>query len=122
MKARRPLECVCFFSTYLPTKEERTYVFLSLDVFSDFVFNTGVETNDDVANIFKHIYLLTEHPNFKKYIDRGFMLVMDKHKELAPNINTIIEPLNGKLIFDGQYVNKIMTPVIKEVLRKLPNQ
>ncbi|OFY94678.1 MAG: hypothetical protein A3K10_17965 [Bacteroidetes bacterium RIFCSPLOWO2_12_FULL_31_6] len=117
MKATRPLEYVCFFPISVPTKEGDAYVFLSVDVFSDFAFNTGVETNDDPENILKHIYLLTEHPYFTKHIKAGFTLVLHKYKGLEPRINSIIKPLNGNVLFDGQYVNKVMVPVLKNIFR-----
>lgn len=117
MKATRPLEYVCFFPTSIPTKEGDAYVFLSVDVFSDFVFNTGEEANDNPENILKHIYLLTEHPAFAIHIKEGFTLVLHKYKEFEPRINNIIKPINGKVIFDGQYVNKIMMPILKDMFR-----
>lgn len=119
MNATKPLEYVCFFPASIPTKEGDAYVFLSVDVFSDFAFNTGVETNDNPENIFKHIYLLTEHPAFAKHIKTGFTLVLQKYKELEPRITNIIKPINGKVVFDGEYVNKIMMPVLKDMFRNI---
>ena len=119
MEAKRPLEYVCFFPMTVPTKEGDAYIFISLDVFSDFAFNTGIEKDENPETILKHIYLLTEHPDFIKHIDKGFTLVLHKFKELEPRINNIIKPINGNLIFDGQYVNKIMVPVIKNMFQHL---
>ncbi|MGQ0826957.1 MAG: hypothetical protein ACT4ON_01050 [Bacteroidota bacterium] len=119
MKATKPLEYVCFFPVSVPTKEGDAYIFLSADVFSDFIFNTGVEPNDDPETILKHIYLLTEHPDFVKYISSGFTIILHKYKEIEPRIRSIIEPLGGKLSFDSQYVNKIMVPVIKSLFQHM---
>ncbi|CAN5349967.1 hypothetical protein BH10BAC1_BH10BAC1_20310 [soil metagenome] len=122
MKATRPLEHVCFFPTSIPTQEEDAYVFVSIDAFSGYAFNTGIESDDSPDNIIKHIYLLTEHPDFLIHIHNGFTLVLHKYKELEPKINNIIQPINGKVIFDPQYVNKMMMPVLKDMFRHIQKQ
>ena len=119
MNATRQLEYVCFFPTSIPTEEVDTYVFLSIDSFSHYSFNTGFETNDSPENILKHIYLLTEHPDFLVHMNKGFTLVMHKYKELEPRITNIIKPINGKVIFDPEYVNKMMMPVLKDMFRHI---
>ena len=70
-KASRPLEYVAFFTMEFPTKEGPGYVFLACDAYTEFAFNTGVEPNDNPETILKHIYLLTEHPDFICHVDKG---------------------------------------------------
>jgi len=117
MIAKRPLEYVCFSPVVLPTKEGEVFFYASIDSFSSFLFNTGIEGNDDQETVLKHIHLLTEHPDFVTHIDKGFTLVLHKYKELEPRISKIVNPINGKVVFDGQYVNRRMAPVIKNLLQ-----
>lgn len=119
MIATRPLEYVCFFPASIPTEEIDTYVFLSIDTFSHYNFNTGFEIDDSPESILKHIYLLTEHPDFLIHMNNGFTLVMHKYKELEPRINNIINPIKGKVVFDPEYVNKMMMPVLKDMLQHI---
>lgn len=119
MIATRQLEYVCFFPISIPTEEVETFVFISVDSFSHFAFNTGFETDDSPESIIKHIYLLTEDPDFLVHRNSGFTLVMHKYKELESRIKNIIEPINGKVIFDPEYVNKMMVPVLKSMLQHI---
>lgn len=119
MKATRQLEYVCFFPASIPTEEVDTFVFLSIDSFSHYAFNTGFETDDSPESILKHIYLLTEHPDFLEYRDNGFTLVLHKYKELESRINSIINPVKGRVVFDPEYVNKMMMPVLKDMFKHI---
>jgi hypothetical protein len=119
MNATRQLEYVCFFPASIPTEEKDTYVFLSIDCFSHYAFNTGFENTDSPENVLKHIYLLTEHPDFLVHMNNGFTLVLHKYKELESIINNIINPIQGKVIFDPEYVNKMMVPILKGMLQHI---
>lgn len=119
MNPTRQLEYVCFFPASIPTVEEDTYVFVAIDSFSKFTFNTGFENTDSPENVLKHIYLLTEHPDFIIHMNNGFTLVLHKYKELEQRINSIINPMKGKVVFDPEYVNKMMMPVLKDMLRHI---
>ncbi len=114
--ATKPLEYVCFFPVEIPTEEGNAYLFLSVDAYSGFAFNTGVEDNDRPETILNHIAQLIKHPDFVKQMNGGFTLVLHKYKELEPKIIPIISSLGGKLIFDGTYLSKITAPVLKTIL------
>jgi len=120
--ATRPLEYVCFFPVEVPTKEGNAYIYLTVDAYSGFAFNTGVEDNDRPETIIKHIYLLTENKDFVKQMGKDFTLVLHKYQELESRIKTVIEPVGGRLLFDGTYLSKIMAPVIKDMFKGMGKQ
>ena len=116
IQATRQLEYVCFFIAKFNILEGPAFAFFSVDAYSDFAFSTGVELSDEPENILKHIYLLTEDAEFKKYVHLGFTLVLDQHQELTNQINSIIIPLNGKLLFNSKYHQEITKPLIESIL------
>lgn len=120
-KATRPLEYVGLFIMEFPTKEGIAYVYMAVDAYSEFAFNTGVEKDNSPDNILKHIYLLTEHPEFIKKMHKGFTLVMANYEELEARIISIIGSINGKVIFDEALNRKIILPA-KMSLEKIRNQ
>ena len=114
-KASRPLEYVGVFTMEFPTKEGTAYVYMAVDAFSEFAINTGLEKEDTPDNFLKHIYLLTEHPEFIKKMNKGFTLVLNKHEELKERINVIIGSLKGKVIFNDAFNRKIVYPAKKSM-------
>lgn len=119
ISATKPLEYICFFPVEIPTGEGPAFVFLAVDAFSGFAFNTGVEDNDRPETIIKHIYLLTEHPDFVKQNKNGFTLVLHKYQELESRIQSVISSVGGKIQFDGTYLSKIMAPVLKSMFQNM---
>jgi len=105
-----------------PTKEGIAYVYMAVDAYSEFAFNTGVEKEDTADNFLKHIYLLTEHPEFIKKMNKGFTLVLNKHEELKGRINVIIGSLKGKVIFNDAFNRKIVFPAKKSLEEIRPNK
>src|ERR1043165_7248801 len=71
-KDRGKLKYIAFFHVAMRTKEGPAHVFMALDVERDYLINLGVEpeVTDDV--VLKHIYLLTEHPEFEPHCKIGF--------------------------------------------------
>ena len=118
-KASRPLEYVCFFTVQVKTEEGPAFIFMAVDAYSQFAFNTGVEKDDSPGNIIKHIYLLTEDEKFKEHMDNGFTLVLHKYEELSARINSIIELVGGKLIINEEYHNHVVLPAIKSIRQTL---
>lgn len=110
-KATRQLEYVAFFIIEMPTKEGMGYAYFACDGFSEYAFNTGVESNKNPETILKHIYLLTEHPEFSKKMKKGFTLVIGDFQELADRIEGIIKLVNGKVLFDKSFNNFLSKPV-----------
>lgn len=111
LKASRPGEYVAFFTMEVPTMEGPAFIFLGCDAYSEFAFKTGVEPNENSENIIKHVYLLTEDKAFLKHRDKGFTLVLDRFEELSERIEGIIKPVNGRLLYDKKFHDKIAKPV-----------
>ena len=112
-KATRPLEFVSFFTMKLKTKEGPAYSYFAVDDFTEFAFNTGIEIDENPETILKHIYLLMEDKDFVKHIDKGFTLVLADYQDLSDRINAIISSVNGKLIYDREFNQRINLPVIQ---------
>ena len=119
MKASYSLEFVCLFSVEMPTLEGDAYVFLAVDVFSEFVFSTGVEKDRKKDNLLKHVKLLVNNEDFKKKLPVPFTLVFHKYEELRKDIDKIIKPLGGKMIVDDLFVTRVLTPVIEHLFKSL---
>ena len=112
-QATRPLEYVSFFNLNFSTKEGPAYTYFAVDAYSEYAFSTGVEPDEKAETILKHIYLLTEQPDFIKKNHIGFTIVLDKYKELETQMNALISKVNGKLLFHPEFHKQISLPVIK---------
>ena len=118
-KAKRPLEYVAFFHFQMSTMEGPGFVFLAVDAFSQFAFSLGVERDKNPDTILKSIYFLMEQPDIVKYIDLGFTLVLEEHEELSDEINAILKPVKGKLLFSKGFNNHLSNPVLKSFKNSL---
>lgn len=112
-KAERPLEYVALFHFQMSTMEGPGFVFVAVDAFSEFAFSLGVERDESPRTILKNIYFLMEQPDFVKYIDFGFTLVLGEHEELTDQISAILKPVKGKLIFSKGFNSYLSNPVLK---------
>ena len=112
-KAKRPLEYVALFHFKMSTLEGPCFVFVAVDAFSQFAFSLGIERDESPRTILKNIYFLMEQPDFVKYIDLGFTLVLGEHEELSEEINTILKPVKGKLLFSEGFNSYLSNPVLK---------
>ena len=110
-KATRPGEYLAFFTMTIPTKEGLGYAFLACDAFSQFGFSIGVEPSESPEMVLKNIYLLTENPEFIKLHNAGFTLVLKDFHDLKQRIESIINPINGNLIYDEKFNNHIAAPL-----------
>jgi len=114
-KASRPGEYVAFFTIELPTLEGPAFVFIGCDADSEFAFHTGVEGNNDPETLIKHIGLLMENRDFLHHRDKGFTLVLEKGEALSDQIERIIEPVNGRLLYDKAFHTRIAKPVLESL-------
>lgn len=112
LEATRPLEYVAFVSLAIPTAEGTAYLFLAVDAYMDYIFNLGVEIDRKPETVLKNIYFLIEDPEFAKYLDKGFTLVLEEFEELIDRIDAIVKPVDGKVLFNKSYNNEITNPVL----------
>ncbi len=119
LKANRPLEYVAFCHVKMNIVEGFAYMFLAVDAYSKFAINLGVEHDDSPQTILKNIYELTENEEFTSLNNQGFTLVMEENEDLAERIEAIIKSVNGKLIYNKTYNNRISNPVLLSILNKL---
>ena len=121
-KAKRQLEYVAFFDFELPTKEGPAHVFIAVDAYSEFAFMLGVEPEKNSKTVLKNIYFLMENEDFAKYLNKGwdFTLVLNQYEELSEEIENILRPVNGKLLFSKSFNNYLSNPVLKSFVNSLP--
>jgi hypothetical protein len=115
LKASHPLQYLCLYSIEVPTKEGDAFAFVAVDIFSEFLFLTGVEKNRGKRNVLKHIKLLLQQEQFLKGRPESFTLVLHKYEELRADVEKIIAPLGGHMIVDDLLVTKHLVPVIEHV-------
>lgn len=90
-------------------------MFMAYDAWQDQLFNLGVERDAGEASVLKNIYLLLDDPMFVHYHNEGYTLIMEDFQDFAPRIEAIIQPSNGKLLFDKKYHNELIHPVLKHL-------
>ncbi len=117
LKANYPLEYVAFLNVKVRTQEGLAYMFMAVDSYSGYLFNLEIERDENPETVLKNIYLLTEHKEFSDKNKKGFTLVFEDNENLAPQIETIIKSLNGKVMFNKTYNNFISNPVLYSLLQ-----
>jgi hypothetical protein len=117
LAATRPREVLCLFPVIFPTVEGDAYCFLTMDVYSEFLIQTGIEKDDNIEHVLKHVGLLMKHADFGHHKDRPFTLVLHKHEEYRPEIEDIIKPYWGKLVISDAYLSEKMFPTIELLIK-----
>ena len=108
----------------MSTKEGPAYVFIAVDAFSQFAFMLDVEHDKSPKSVLKNIYFLMENKDFVQYLNKGwdFTIVLEEYEELSEEIENIIRPANGKILFNKSFNNFLANPVLKNfrdsVIRK----
>lgn len=118
IKALYPLHYVCLFAPDIPEDEGGGIVFLAKDIYSGFVYMTGVERVREKEKILKHVKLLVEHAEFVNQRNKPFVLVLHKYEELREDIENIIKPYGGSMMVDSTWVIKEFTRVMEDLFKK----
>ena len=117
--ATKPREVLCFFAADMPTQQGDVYAFLTIDVFSKYMFMTGVEPKNDIDTMLKQIKLLMNEPNFKQFKNRPFTLVFHKYEQYREKINAILKPFGGTMAINDPYLTVQIMPVLEEMYKGL---
>jgi hypothetical protein len=92
-------EVVCFSTIQVQTvKDGLVNLFFGYDVFSKFIMSTPGCKNLTPANIMKQVDYLMYHKDFT-IKDIPFTLLMDIGQDLQEELNLIVEPFKGKVVF-----------------------
>ena len=102
----RSREVVVFRFVQVPTQEGMAYLFIAMDVFSQFLFQTGVEDHMNEQVFFKHVKRLMKDPDFKKHGKKPFALVIGQFEELDQKIAQLIRPKGGRVVVNQQFVDE----------------
>ena len=117
--ATKPCEVLCLFPVELPTQEGNIYIYITKDVYSGFLFQTGLETSNSIGFALKHIELLLEHKDFISRKNRDFTIVLHRYEQYRAAIEAIIKPQGGTLIIDEVYLSEQIVPVIEHLYKSM---
>ena len=110
-------ELVCFSTIQVQTVQDGIVnLFFGYDVFSKFIISTPGCKNLTHANIIKQVDFLMYHKYFT-IKDIPFTLVMNIGQDLEEELNLIVEPFKGKVVFDPDFIEKEMMPDIAVMMK-----
>jgi hypothetical protein len=52
-----------------------------------------------------------ENKDFVRHMDKGFTLVFDRWEELSERLETVVKPVNGKVMFNKKFHQKSAEPL-----------
>jgi len=117
--ATRPREVLCFFAADIPTQQGDAWAFLTIDVFSKYMFMTGVDPENDIDTMLKQIKLLMDDPKFKQYKNRPFTLVFHKYEQYRGKINALIKPYGGTMAINDPYLTVQIMPALEDMYKSM---
>lgn len=116
--ATKPGDVVCMLSVKFRTKADGdVFMFPAIDVYSEFLFQAPVERGDDMEYLLKSIQVLMGNKDFKKQKGKKFALVLPAYQEHRREIELLIQPHGGKLIFNEAYVLNKTAHAMEHFLR-----
>jgi hypothetical protein len=119
LTAIRPCEVLCLFPVEFETQQGGAYIFLVMDIYSEFLIHTGAEKSNEIENVLKHIGLLLQHKDFASRKNRFFTLVLHKYENYRLMIEAVIKPHGGILVVNDAYVAEKMIPAITNLYNSL---
>jgi hypothetical protein len=100
-------------------RDGRIYIFFVHDAFSHYILCTaGVKEIDD-AVIMRKFHELMSEAEFLKIVKPPFTLVLDFAHDLLEELNLIVEPFQGQVIFDPSFVEEHMLPDLSSLLEMM---
>ena len=118
-EATRPCEILCFLPVEFPVSQDTAYCYLTMDVYSQFLIQTGLEYSNHITYVLKHMELLMQHADFVNRKQREFTIVLHKHEEHRAQIEAIIGPHGGSLVIDEPYLYDRMVPAIESLFKRM---
>lgn len=120
---RKPCDVICMLPLKLRTIQDGdVFMFPTLDVYSEFLFQAPVERGDDMEYLLKSIQLLLNNNDFKSKKGKRFVLVLPEYQEHRSQIELLIRPHGGSLIYNQVYVENRMAPAIEYFLKTVKNR
>lgn len=117
MGASKPFQYICFYPIEISTEQGDAYIFAFVDIFSKFLFQTGVESTLNARLILKHMSLIPQNKDFKKHYSGDFRLILHKYEELQKPIEELLAPFGVKVIIDEALVAQEMIPVMEAMFK-----
>ncbi len=118
----RPGEYIAVFVMEANVVQEgRAYIFLACDAFSAYAYRLSVELDDSKATVLKAVKILLNDAHFKAVANAGFTLVFEHYEELAEEIEALVSPYNGEIIFNRP-LNVQMTSPLRKAMQEIGNK
>ena len=105
----KPREVVCFAPFEIKISAGNTFMFFALDIYSKFLMASEGQLKLGPAEIMKAVRVLMDHEDFSRR-STPFTLVMDIGEDIMEELNIIVEPYQGKVVFDKEYLEMQMLP------------
>jgi hypothetical protein len=116
-KATRPNEVICFVKVDLNTvKDGKVYMFITMDAYSEFMLQAGVERGDELEYVLEQIQQLLSNTDFNRLSGQPFTLVMNDFEEYRNEIEELIKPDAGTMVIDTAYIKRELGPAIERFL------
>lgn len=115
LKATKPREVIFIHYFVREVKEGKCYTFFALDDYADFIFDYTATLELSEPSLLAVIVKLMENDKFQMY-SHPFKLVVGFGKEIIPQIQQIVEPHNGTVLFSQKTAQKRLYPIYKQFL------
>ena len=117
LKAKKPREVIFIHYFVRDLKEGRVYTFFALDDYADFIYDYTVTNDLSEPSLLAVIVKLMESEKFQLH-SHSFKLVVGFGKEITHQMQQIVEPHNGTILFSQKAAQKRLYPMYKEFLQR----
>lgn len=106
-------ELICIFPIEISLPDGEYFVFVAIDVKSEFAFEPLIEKGDGIQNLLNYISQLLKDENFRVDYDQPFTLVLHKYQEDIAEVENLVRFHRGSVRVDKELVAKTMAPFIE---------
>lgn len=117
LKAKKPRDIVYIHYFVRDLKEGKVYTFFALDDYADFIYDYTVTQDLSESSLLSVIVKLMENEKFQLHSNH-FKLVVGFGKEITHQMQQIVEPYNGTVLFSQKAAQKRLYPMYKEFLQR----
>jgi|694.fasta_scaffold06193_10 hypothetical protein len=116
----RPGEVISFKALSFQTRHDgEVFIFFAHDAFSHYILSTEAARDLSAATIMRKVNELMLEKEFLKIVRPPFILVMDIGDDLLEELNLIVEPHGGEVVFDPQFIDENMMPDLSSLIEMM---
>jgi hypothetical protein len=97
----------------------RIFILFVHDAFSSYILSTQGVKELDAAVIMRKFYELMSDEEFVRIVQPPFTLVIDFADDLLEELNLIVEPFNGQVVYNPKFVEEHMLPDLSSLLEMM---